>query len=92
MRKRLVVPRLLLDTAQLVLTHRGRLPVKRTVDEAVRLGQPEEAGVAQGVAAEEQPGDLVPLHAVHVVAHPALQDLPRKRTTCTTAIYSIHCN
>jgi hypothetical protein len=52
-------------------------------DEAVQGGEPGETGVAEGVAAEEEAGDLVPVQAVHILAHTALQHLPAH-----TVIYS----
>ncbi len=39
--------------------------------------------MAEGVAAEEEAGDLVPVQAVHILAHTALQHLPTH-----TVIYS----
>jgi hypothetical protein len=36
--------------------------------------------VAEGVAAEEEAGDLVPVQAVHILAHTALQHLPAHPT------------
>ncbi len=42
--------------------------------------------MAEGVAAEEEAGDLVPVQAVHILAHTALQHLPAH-----TVIYSRGC-
>ncbi len=36
--------------------------------------------MAEGVAAEEKAGDLVPVQAVHILAHTALQNLPAHPT------------
>jgi hypothetical protein len=43
--------------------------------------------VAEGVAAKEEAGDLVPVQAVHILAHTALQHLPTH-----TVIYSPPCS
>jgi hypothetical protein len=56
--------------------HSGKYCLKSKYrDEAVCCREPGEAGVAEGVAAEQEAGDLVPVQTKYILTHAALQHL-----------------